>query len=59
MKASKGKTAAAARNAKRRLEIPLTEAQKSEKIVAEVERQQKIRRTAVEKIEKSRVEAER
>ena len=38
MKASKEKTAAAAREAKRRLENPLTEAQKA----AEVERQRTI-----------------
>ena len=59
MKASKGKIAVAERKAKRRLENPLTEAQKSEKIAAEVERQRKIQRTAVEKYEKARVEAKK
>jgi hypothetical protein len=39
MKASKEKTAAAARDAIRRLKISLTEAQKSDKVAAEVERQ--------------------
>jgi len=53
------KTAVSARKAKRRLETPLTEAAKSEKVVAEVERQRKIHRTTVQKNEKSRVKAER
>ncbi len=38
MKASKEKTVAVARDAKRRLENPLTEAQKAEKVAAEAER---------------------
>jgi hypothetical protein len=59
MKASIEKTAAAARKANRRLQNPLTEAQKYERFVAEVERQQNIQRTAVEKYARSRVEAER
>jgi hypothetical protein len=49
MKASKGQIAVVAREANRRLESPLREAQKSEKVVAEAERQRKIQRTAVEK----------
>ena len=55
MKASKEKTAVAVRVAKRRLENPLTEAQK----VAEAERQRKIQRTGDEKCERLRVMAER
>jgi len=39
MKASKEKTVAAARDAIRRLENPLTEAQKAEKLIAEAKRQ--------------------
>ena len=46
MKLPKEKTAAAARHAKRRLENPLTEAQKSEKAAVEAERLRKIQRTA-------------
>ncbi len=42
MKVPKEKTAAAARDAKRRLENPLTEAQKAEKAAAESERLRKI-----------------
>ena len=59
MKATKEKTAVAAREAKRRLENPVTDAQKSEKFVVEVERQQKIQRTAIKKFVKTRVEAKR
>ena len=59
MKVSKRKTAVAERKTKRCLENLLTEAQKSEKVAAEAERQRKIQRTAVEKSEKARVEAER
>jgi hypothetical protein len=59
MKSSNGKTADAARKAKRHLENSLTEAQQIEKVDAEVERQRKIQRKAVEKNEESRVEAER
>ncbi len=49
MKASKEKNVAAARKAKCRLENTLTEAQKTGKVAAEAERQQKIRRAADEK----------
>jgi hypothetical protein len=56
MKALKGKIAVAARKAKRRVENPLTEAQKNKMVAAEVERQRKILRAAVEKNKKSRVE---
>ena len=42
MKLSNEKTAAAARKAKRRLENPLTEAQKAEKVAVEAERVRKI-----------------
>ncbi len=59
MKASKKKTAAAARHAKRRLENPLTEAEKAEKMVAEAERQRRIQRTADEKCEKLRAMAKK
>jgi hypothetical protein len=45
MKTSKAKTAVAAREWKRRIENPLTEAQKTEKADDEVERQQMIQRT--------------
>ena len=55
MKASKEKTAVAARDAKRRLGNPLIEAQKA----TEAERQRKIQRTADEKCERLRVMAER
>ena len=55
MKASKEKTAAAARDSKRRLENPLTEAHK----VAEAERQRKIKQMADKKCENLRVMAER
>jgi hypothetical protein len=46
MKASK-KNAVAARDTKRRLHNPLAEAQKSEKVVTEVERHRKILQMAV------------
>ena len=46
MKSPKQKYAAAARDAKRRLENPLTESQKAEKAAAEAERIRKIQRTA-------------
>jgi hypothetical protein len=48
MKLPKEKTAYAARKTKRRLENPLTKAQKDEKVAAMAERQQKIQRTADE-----------
>ena len=57
MKTSKGTIVAAAREAKRRLDNPLTEAQKPEKVAAEVERQRKIQPTAVITFENKRVEA--
>ena len=41
MKASKHETAAAARDAKRRLDNPLTEAKKAEKTAAKVKQQRK------------------
>jgi hypothetical protein len=59
MKASKEKNAAAARHAKPRLENPLTEVQRAEKVVAEAERQRKIQRTADEKSERLRAMTER
>ncbi len=46
MKLPKKKSAAAARKAKRRLEIPVTKAQKAEKASVETERLRKIQRTA-------------
>ncbi len=51
------KTVVAARKAKRRLENPLTKAQKAKKVVAEAERQRKIQRTADEKCERLRAKA--
>ncbi len=48
-----------AREAKRRLENPLKEAQKAENVVAEVERQRKILWTADQKCERLRAMAER
>ena len=42
MKLTKEKSAASAREAKRRLENPLTEAKKAEKVAAEAERLHKI-----------------
>ena len=59
MKASKEKIAATARKAKRRLENLMTEAQKAEKVVAEVESQRKIQRMVDEKCERLRAMAER
>ncbi len=60
MKLRKGKYAAVAKKAKRRLENPLTKAQKAEKAaVDEVERQRKIQRTADRNSERARAEAER
>jgi len=59
MKALKEKTADAARHAKRRLENPLTEAQKAGNVVAEAERQRTIRWPADEKCERLRAKAER
>ena len=60
MKLQKEKSAAAANKAKRRLENPLTEAQKAEKAAAyEAERLRKIQRTADRNIERLRVMAER
>jgi len=59
IKVSKGTTAAAEHKTKRRLENPLTEAHKFGKVTAEVERQRKIQRKAVEKSEKARVDDER
>ena len=59
MKASKAKTVVAARKAKSRLENPLTEVQKAEKVAAEAERQRKIHRTADEQCEMLRAIAER
>ena len=46
MKLPKEKCAVAARDAKRRLENPLTEAQKAKNVAGGVERLRKIRRTA-------------
>ena len=55
MKASrKKKTTVAARHAKRRLENPLTEAQKVGQVATEAERQRKIQWTAKEKCERAR-----
>ena len=59
MKLPNEKTAAAARDAKRRLENPLTEAQKVEKATVEAERLRKIQRTADRNSERLRVKAER
>ena len=59
MKARKEKTAAAARETIRRLNNPLTEAEKAKKSAAEAERKRKIQWTADEKSERARVEAER
>ena len=53
------KTAAAARLSKRRLENPLTEAQKAEKAAVEAERIHKIQRTAERNSERLRVMGER
>jgi hypothetical protein len=59
MKAQKEKAAAAARDAKRRLDNPLTEAEKAKKSAAEVEWQRLIQRTADEKSERAKVEKKR
>jgi len=59
MKLPKEKSAVAARHAKRRLESPLTKAQKAEKVAAEVERLRKIQRTADKNSERLRAMAER
>ena len=59
MNLPKEKSAAAARHAKRRLENPLTEAQKAEKAAVDAERLRKIQRTADRKNERLRVMAER
>ena len=59
MKLSNEKSAAAAREAKRRLENPLTEAQKVEKAAVEAERLRKIQRTTDRNSERLRVMAER
>jgi hypothetical protein len=59
MKARKEKIVVAARETKRRLDNPFSEAEKAEKSVAQAERRRKIHRTADEKCERARVEAER
>ena len=59
MKATKEHTAAAAREVKRLIEIPLMEAQKIEKVIAEAKRRRKIQRAADEKCERLRAKAER
>ena len=59
MKLPNEKTAAAARDAKRRLENPLTEAQKAEKSAVNAERLLKIQRTLDINSERLRVMAER
>ena len=59
MKLPKEKSTVAAREAKRRLENPLTEAQKVEKATVEVERLRKIQRTADRNSERLRAMAER
>ena len=59
MKLPKEKSAAAARHAKRRLENPLTEAQKVEKAAVEAERLRKIKRTTDRNSERLRAKAER
>ncbi len=59
MKLLKEKTAAAARDAKRRLENPLTKAQKAEKVAVEAKRIPKIQRTADRNSERLRAMAER
>jgi alkanesulfonate monooxygenase SsuD/methylene tetrahydromethanopterin reductase-like flavin-dependent oxidoreductase (luciferase family) len=55
----KEKSAAAIREAKRRLENPLTEAQKAEKAADDVERLRKIHRTADRNSKRLRVMVER
>ena len=60
MKLPKEKSATAAREAKRRLENPLTEAQKvDEKVATEAERLRKIQRAAFRNSERLRAKAER
>jgi hypothetical protein len=59
MKLPNEKYAVAAREAKRRLENPLREAQKAEKAAVEAERLRKIQRTADRNSERLRVMAER
>ena len=60
MKLQKEKSAAAVNKAKRRLENPLTEAQKAEKDAAdEAERLRKIQRTIDRNRDRARAEAER
>ncbi len=59
MKLPKEKSAAAAREVKRRLENPLTEAQKAEKVAVEAERLLKIQRTVDRNSERLRVMVER
>ncbi len=59
MKLPKEKCDVAAREAKRRLENPLTKAQKSEKALAKAERLRKIQRTTYRNSERLGVMAER
>ena len=59
MKLPKEKFAVAAREAKRRLENPLIEAPKAEKVAVEDERLRKIQRTAYRNSERFRAKAER
>jgi len=59
MKLPKDKSAAAAREAKRRLENPVIEAQKAEKSAVEAERLRKIQRTADSNSERLRAMAAR
>jgi len=59
MKASKEKTITASRTTKRRLENPLTEAQKVKKVAAESERRRKIWRMADKKCDRLRAKAKR
>jgi len=59
MKLPKEKSAVVAREAKRRLENPLKEEQKAEKVAAEAERLRKIQRTGDRDSERLRGMAER
>ena len=59
MKLPKEKSAAAAREAKRRLDNPLKQTQQSEKAAVDAERLHKIQRTANINSERLRVMAER
>jgi len=59
MKLPKHKSAVAARDEKRRLEIPLTKARKAEKAAVDAERLRKIQRTANINSERLRAKAER